>query len=222
MFSPWLCLRQQADGCVELQRHLPATSATSQGVCQLWQPQSWDAATGREGARFSEGPPSQALLLCLHNRACEHETEKKLMWCSVCVCVLPHHTHTHTPRSCLYHMLASCACLNKLNLIGYCELHSMNPISDDLRITLLHAGYMLNTNSLQSQYPTTTPPPPVFASFSVPGAVMGVSIQEEAMGLWGSSSSPRPSSPNAAQLPFRTPPLQPIHPGEPKKKVAIY
>lgn len=46
---------------------------------------------------------------------------------------------------------------------------------------------------------------------------MGVSIQEEAMGLQGSSSSPCPSSPNAAQLPFRTPSLQPIHPGEPKK-----
>lgn len=47
---------------------------------------------------------------------------------------------------------------------------------------------------------------------------MGVSIQEEAVGLRGSSSCPRPSSVNAAQLPFRTPPLHPIHPGEPKKK----
>lgn len=36
-------------------------------------------------------------------------------------------------------------------------------------------------------------------------------------GVRGSSPSPRPSSVNAAQLPFRTPPLQPIHPGEAKK-----
>lgn len=52
---------------------------------------------------------------------------------------------------------------------------------------------------------------------------MGVSIREETRGLWGSSSSPGPSSLNAAQLPFRTPPLQPIHPRkQKKKKVGIY
>lgn len=43
--------------------------------------------------------------------------------------------------------------------------------------------------------------------------------QYGAKGVRGSSPPPpRPSSPNAAQLPLRTPPLQPIHPREPKEK----
>lgn len=42
--------------------------------------------------------------------------------------------------------------------------------------------------------------------------------RKEAGGLQGSSSSPRPSSPNAAQLPFRTPPLQPHSSWRAKKR----
>lgn len=63
---------QQANGFVKKQRHLPATAATSQGVFQLWQSWTQDAATGSGGSR-QHGARSintrellnQALFLCL-------------------------------------------------------------------------------------------------------------------------------------------------------------
>lgn len=79
---------------------------------------------------------------------------------------------------------------------------------------------MPNKNSLKANLLPHHYPQPCLPStclcilFCAVAEVMGVSIQEEARGLWSSSSSPRPSSPYAPQLPFRTPPLQPIHLGK--------
>lgn len=79
----------------------------------------------------------------------------------------------------------------------------------------------------QSQYPPPpmpTAPPPLHLSLHLFLLLQrqwkSVSRRRQ-RGLLGSSSSPRPSSPYAPQLPFRTPPLQPIHPGKPKKWLFI-
>lgn len=110
-----------------------------------------------------------------------------------------------------------------------CDNAQYEVIFDDLGLMFLLG--MPNKNSLKANLLPHHYPQPCLPStclcilFCAVAEVMGVSIQEEARGLWSSSSSPRPSSPYAPQLPFRTPPLQPIHLGKlppPTKKKSGY
>ena len=86
-------------------------------------------------------------------------------------------------------------------------------------------GILLYTKSIRPPspsfllFPTSSLPPsvPPFASLFCFRISNGSQYPGGDKGVRGSSPSPRPS-PNAAQLPFRTLPLQPIHPGEPPPK----